>query len=40
METEQKIGQRNGFSLGDIKKIRQMYNCSTTTSESVYKPVD
>lgn len=39
MKTDQKIGQRNGFSAGDIEKIRQMYNCTTTTSESGYTPI-
>lgn len=39
MKTDHKIGQRNGFSMGDIEKIRQMYNCTTTISESGYKPI-
>lgn len=32
------MGQRDGFSKVDIEKLRKMYKCTSTTSESGYKP--
>lgn len=32
------MGQRDGFSKMDIEKLRKMYKCTATTSESGYKP--
>lgn len=35
-----KMGQRDGFSRGDVKKLRNMYNCTNNDKDVVENKIN